>query len=195
VSPILSPYTTEIEAILAKYPPAFRRSAVMPLLYLAQRAQGYVTAQAMAEIAGLLGISTTDVASIVGFYTLYYDQPHGRHIIQVCNDLPCAMRGADRFLDDLCGYLGVEPGQATADGLFTVEAVKCLAACHRAPMFQVQRGNEIVYHENQTLETVIAWIEEIRRQSPGPAAAATPGSAAGRSSAAETIPDEEDHNE
>lgn len=91
-------YADEIQAILAKYPPEHKRSAVMPLLYLAQREAGYVTAQAMAEIAEILDISITDVASVVGFYSLYYDQPHGRYHIQVCTDLPCALRGAEDFL-------------------------------------------------------------------------------------------------
>ncbi len=165
---ILSQYKTEVDQILAKYPSEFKRSAVMPLLHLAQRAQGHVSSRALAEIAALLDLSTTEVASIVGFYTLYYDQPHGRYHIQVCTDLPCAMRGADRFLADLCDYLGIPVGGTTPDGLFTVEAVKCLAACHRAPMFQVQGEGDgqqdfgIAYHENQTLETAIAWIEGIR---------------------------------
>jgi len=162
VNEILNQYKDEVDQILAKYPAEFKRSAVMPLLYLAQRKPGYVTRKAMAEIAEILGISTTEVASVAGFYSLYYEEPHGRYHIQVCNDLPCAMRGADAFLKQLCDYLSVEIGGTTSDGLFTVEAVKCLAACHRAPMFQVQHGDELVYHENQTLELTKAWIEEIR---------------------------------
>jgi len=159
---ILNKYKTEVDQILAKYPADYKRSAVMSLLYLAQRDPGYVTRRAMAEIAEILEISITDVASIAGFYSLYYEEPHGRYHIQVCNDLPCAMRGADEFLKQLCDYLGVGVGETTADGLFTVEAVKCLAACHRAPMFQVQRGDELTYHEAQTLELAKAWIEEVR---------------------------------
>lgn len=158
-----SKYADEVEEILAKYPADFQRSAVMPLLYIAQRERGYVTRTAMSEIGAILGLSTTEVASIAGFYSLYFEQPHGRYILEVCNDLPCAMRGADEFLKKLCAYLGVGVGETTADGLFTVEAVKCLAACHRAPMFQAQKGDEIKYHEDQTLETAIAWIEEVRR--------------------------------
>jgi NADH-quinone oxidoreductase subunit E len=163
VNEILSKYKEEINQILSKYPAENKRSAVMPLLYIAQRETGFVSRRAMAEIAEILEISTTDVASVVGFYTLYFDQPHGRYHIQVCNDLPCAMRGADQFLKDLCEYLGVGVGETTSDGLFTVEAVKCLAACHRAPMFQVQGDGDINYHENQSLETAKDWIEEIRR--------------------------------
>lgn len=161
---ILSKHKEEIDAILAKYPDNFKRSAVMPLLYIAQRESGYVTRAQMAEIGEILGISSTEVASIAGFYSLYYEEPHGRYHIQVCNDLPCALRGADEFLLKLCDYLGVRPGETTTDGLFTVEAVKCLAACHRAPMFQVQGDGEIKYREDQTLQTAIAWIEEVRQR-------------------------------
>lgn len=161
---LLNKYKDEIDQILAKYPADFKRSAVMPLLYLAQREPGYVARGAMAEIAEILGISTTDVASIAGFYSLYYEGPQGRYHIQVCNDLPCAMRGADEYLQQVCDYLGVKVGDTSADGLFTVEAVKCLAACHRAPMFQAQHGDEIIYHENQTIEKTIAWIEAVRRE-------------------------------
>lgn len=161
---ILSKHKEEVDAILAKYPEGFKRSAVMPLLYLAQRDPGYVSRQAMDEIAEILGISSTDVASIAGFYSLFYEEPHGKYHIQVCNDLPCAMRGADKLLAEVCDYLGIGIGETTPDGLFTVEAVKCLAACHRAPMFQVQGDGDIAYHENQTIETTRAWIEEVRRK-------------------------------
>jgi NADH-quinone oxidoreductase subunit E len=164
VNDFYNQHKEEVERILAKYPADFKRSAVMPLLYLAQQESGFVSRKAMTDIAGIVGVSTTDVASIAGFYTLYYEEPHGRYHIQVCNDLPCAMRGADQFLVDLCNYLGIQVGETTSDGLFTVEAVKCLAACHRAPMFQVQGGGDIVYHENQTLELAVAWIEEVRAQ-------------------------------
>lgn len=159
---LLNLYSAEVQRILAKYPPEYKRSAVMPLLYLAQRAEGYVPKQALADIAEIVGISTTEVSSIVGFYTLYYDEPGGRYRIQVCTDLPCALRGADRFLHELCERLGIEEGQTTSDGLFTVEAVKCLAACHRAPMFQVQGDGDIAYHEDQTVELTLAWMDEVR---------------------------------
>ena len=161
---LLALYAQEIENILAKYPPERKRSAVMPLLYLAQREEGYISARALLEIAEICEISVTDVASIVGFYTLYYDQPLGRYHILVCTDLPCALRGAETFLQQLCEKLGVEVGQTTADGLFIIEEVKCLAACHRAPMFQVQGDGEIRYHENQTVETALEVIEALRQK-------------------------------
>lgn len=159
---LLQKYPAEVNNLLAKYPPQFKRSAVMPLLYLAQRSEGYVPRQALADIAEILDISTTEVSSILGFYSLYYDEPAGRYRIQVCNDLPCALRGADAYLEELLSRLGIQEGGTTPDGLFTVEAVKCLAACHRAPMFQVQGDGDIIYHESQTVELTLAWMDEVR---------------------------------
>ena len=155
-------YEQEIDAILAKYPPDQKRSAVMPLLYLAQRADGFITKQAMNEIAAILGVEPTEVGSIVGFYTLYSDKPVGTYRLQVCTDLPCALRGADEFLENLCENLGIKVGQTTSDGLMTVEAVMCLAACDKAPLFQVQSGEGLAYHENQTIETALGLIDQLR---------------------------------
>ena len=157
-------YSQEIQAILEKYPPDERRSAVMSLLYLAQREQMYVDRKSMAEVAEILGMSATEVASIVGFYSLYYDKPAGRYRIQVCTDLPCALRGAEKYLGDLCARLGIRPGETTADGLITVEAVMCLAACDKAPMFQVQSGVGLAYHENQTVESTMQFIDQLRAE-------------------------------
>ncbi len=157
-------YPDEVAAILARYPADNKRSAVMPLLYLAQRAENYVPAAALDEVAALCEIAPTQVASIVGFYTLYYDKPGGRHRIQVCTDLPCALRGADDFAAKLCAHLGVEMGATTADGKVTVEAVMCLAACDRAPMFQVQNGAGLTFHENQTLESVKVLVAKLQAE-------------------------------
>lgn len=160
-------YAQEIQTLLDKYPPDQKRSAVMPLLYMAQREEGYVTKAAMNEIAEILGISVTDVGSIVGFYTLYYDEQGGKYRIQVCTDLPCALRGAEDFLEKLCENLGIRVGETTPDGLVTVEAVMCLAGCDKAPMFQVQSGDGLSYHENQTVETAMnlvkGWREKEKR--------------------------------
>jgi len=157
-------YQTEIEQILAKYPPERKRSAVMPLLFLAQRDDNYISPNELADIAEILEMSVTDVASVVGFYTLFYDQHEGRYRIQVCTDLPCALRGAETFFEALCKELGVSSGGTTPDGLFTIEEVKCLAACHRAPVFQVQGDGEIAYYENQTAETALQVIAALREK-------------------------------
>ncbi len=157
-------YASEIERILAKYPPEHKRSAVMPLLYLAQREYGHVTQEAMQEVADILGLDRTEVGALVGFYTLYYDEAEGKYRIQVCTDLPCALRGAEEFAEALCENLGIRLGETTPDGLITVEAVKCLAACDKAPMFQLQEPEGIHYHEEQTLESALKLVEELRRR-------------------------------
>jgi NADH-quinone oxidoreductase subunit E len=153
-------YSDEVNAIFKKYP--VKRSAVMPLLYLAQREGGYITKEGMTEIAGMLDLDVTEVASIVGFYTLYHDEKAGKYRMQVCNDLPCALRGADKFLEALCGNLGIKVGETTPDGLVTVEAVMCLAGCDKAPMFQLQEGDKITYHENMTVDRSLELIEALK---------------------------------
>ena len=160
---LIEKYPQEVEKILAKYPPEQKRSAVMPLLYLAQRQEGYATRAAMQDIADLLEITTTDVASIIGFYTLFHDEKEGRYCMQVCTDLPCALRGADQFLQELCTNLGIKVGETTEDGLVTIEEVKCLAGCDKAPMFQVQGENGIEYHENMTVDKTLELIEALRK--------------------------------
>ena len=167
---LLSKYPEEIERILARYPDHFRKSAVMPLLYLAQRELGYLTKKQIGEVAEISGLSTTDVDSIAGFYTLFHEEQGGRYRIQVCTDLPCALRGADEFLEKLCENIGIKLGETTPDGLIMVEEVTCLAGCHRAPMFQLQGDGEIVYHENQTVETAMKLVEELRAKAAGEAA-------------------------
>jgi NADH-quinone oxidoreductase subunit E len=162
-------YPDEVKAIFAKYPVDQRRSAVMPLLYLAQREEGYITKAAMKDIAGMLGVDVTEVAAIVGFYTLYHDQKAGKYRMQVCNDLPCALRGADEFLNSLCEYLGIQIGETTPDGLVTLEAVMCLAACDKAPMFQIQSPEEITYHENMTVDKTMELIEALKASGKEPA--------------------------
>jgi len=153
-------YPQEVDAIFVKYP--VKRSAVMPLLYLAQREGGYITKQSMAEIAALLELDITEVASIVGFYTMYHDEKAGKYRMQVCNDLPCALRGADKFLEALCQNLGIQVGETTPDGLVTVEAVMCLAACDKAPMFQLQEGDKVTYHENMTVDRSLELVAALK---------------------------------
>ena len=155
-------HRSEIDALLAKYPEEQSRSAVLPLLYMAQHEYGSITDEAIDEIAKLLGLDPTQVASLVGFYTLFHEGEGGAYRIQICTDLPCALRGAVTFAEKLCAQLGIRMGETTADGLITVEEVKCLAACDRAPMFQLQDDEGIHYHEHQTVESAMALIEMLR---------------------------------
>ena len=157
-------YTQEIEGILAKYPPDQKRSAVMPLLFLAQREYGSLSPEVITEVSDLLGLEPTEVASLVGFYTLYHDREGGKYRIQVCTDLPCALSGAQAFADELCDKLDIGMGETTPDGQITAEEVKCLAACDRAPIFQLQEPNGIHYHEDQSVGSALALIEALREK-------------------------------
>ena len=160
---LLQKFPEEIRQILAKYPAEEKKSAVMPLIYLAQRESGFVTKQSISDIAEITEISTTDVDSVIGFYTLFHDQPEGRYRVQVCTDLPCALRGADEFLRQLCENIGVKVGETTPDGAITIEEVTCLAGCHRAPLFQVQGDGKITYHENLTVESAVEVIHGLQK--------------------------------
>lgn len=151
-------YADRIEKIFAKYPD--KRSGIMDMLYLAQEEYGWLSEDALREVAALCDVDPTQAQSIAGFYTMFSEKPKGKYWLQVCTDLPCALRGADRFYRELCEYLGVEDGGTTEDGLFTVEQVMCLAACDRAPMLQCN----FHYHENLDMETIKALIEQWRAQ-------------------------------
>ena len=156
-------YPKQIKQILSRYPAENKPSAVMPLLYLAQRDEGYITKDAMQEIADMLEMGVTDVGALIGFYTLYHDKKEGKYRMQVCTDLPCALRGADQFMDSLCANLGIKVGETTPDGLITLEAVTCLAACDKAPMFQIQKADGLEYHENMTVDRTMELIEALRQ--------------------------------
>lgn len=127
-------YQARISRHLAKY--ETKRSAVMPLLYIAQEEYGWVNQAGIDEVAQILNLDPTQVKSIAGFYTMYSEKPKGEYWLHVCTDLPCALKGADEFYAWLKEELGVEEGGTSADGLFTVEHVMCLAACDQAPMLQ-----------------------------------------------------------
>lgn len=157
-------YRREINTILSEYPAGHKRSAVMPLLFLAQQEYGYITREAMGEVAALLSLDQTQVASIVGFYTLYHAEKGGKHRIQICTDLPCALLGAEQFAGQVCEHVGAKIGETTQDGMFTVEEVMCLASCDKAPMFQLQNSDGISYHERQTLETVKRLTDRLRAE-------------------------------
>lgn len=124
----------EIDALVAKY--AQKRSAVLPLLYIAQDQYGHLTDEAIREVAAILDLPVTDVFEVVGFYTLFYTKPVGRWVLQVCDDVPCCFTGAEELIQALEHSLGIACEQTTADGMFTLQRVKCLAACDRAPLLQ-----------------------------------------------------------
>lgn len=151
-------YADRIEATLAKYPD--KRSAVMPLLYIAQEEYGWVSPEGIQEVAEVCDMDPTQVKSIAGFYTMYSEKPKGKYWLQVCTDLPCALKGADQFHKQLKEYLGVSEGGTTEDGMFTVEHVMCLAACDRAPMLQCN----FHYYENLDMDKMKVLLEQWRAE-------------------------------
>jgi NADH-quinone oxidoreductase subunit E len=116
--------------------------------------------EAMRDVAGVLDLDPTEVLSLAGFYTLYYEESVGKYVLEICNDLPCALRGADEFVDMACEKLGVEVGGTTEDGMFTVKTVMCLAACDKAPMLQVN----LKYEENLDEAKYDALITRLREE-------------------------------
>jgi NADH-quinone oxidoreductase subunit E len=127
-------YAQEIEGIIGRFP--HKKSAVLPLMHLAQHHYGYMSQDAMHEVAAILDLDPTHVLSLAGFYTLYYEEPVGKYVLEICNDLACALRGADEFVEMASNKLGIGIDETTEDGLFTIKTVMCLAACDRAPMLQ-----------------------------------------------------------
>jgi NADH-quinone oxidoreductase subunit E len=149
----------ELDEILKKYPD--KRSAVLPALYLAQREKNWLDDDDIAAVADALDLSVTHIHSIIGFYTLFRKQPTGKYMVQVCTDLPCALRGADDFYKRLCERMGLGPnGGTTEDGLFTVEEVVCIAACDKAPCAQIN----LEFHESLTDDQIDEVIAGLRKE-------------------------------
>ncbi len=132
----------DADSILARYPEAHRRSAVMPLLYLAQSVDGWITRDALREIGELLGITTAEVEAVASFYTMYRLRPTGTHLVNVCTNLACKLRGAEAVFDAARQAASVAHGEEiSADGLFTVDEEECLGVCDFAPAVQINLCN------------------------------------------------------
>jgi NADH-quinone oxidoreductase subunit E len=125
----------EVRRLQALYPD--RRAALLPVLHLAQEAFGYISLPVEAYVAGLFDLSPAHVHEVVTFYTLFFREPRGRHVLAVCHNLSCHLAGSTRILAHLQSRLGVEVGQTTEDGRVTLLSVECLCACEHAPMMQV----------------------------------------------------------
>jgi len=154
-------YTPEnrarFDTIVTRYPPDRRRSAVLPALYLVQYQQGHITANAMRYVAGLLDITAADVEDVVSYYTMFYTKPMGTFVLNVCRTLSCALNGAERVTEEICGKLGIKPGQTDATGMFSLVEVECLGACDRAPVVMVNDD----WHEGLTPEQCVKFVDDI----------------------------------
>jgi NADH-quinone oxidoreductase subunit E len=151
-----------VDEIVARYPE--RQAAMLPVLWVVQGEKGWIPADAIEWVARKLECTPATVQSVVRFYTMFDDRPVGKYKLQVCRTLSCELMGARRIIDHLRERLGVEPGQTTEDGLFTLQEVECLASCGTGPMLQCN----LKFYENLTLERVDALLEELRGTDPDP---------------------------
>ena len=140
----------EMNMHVAKYPADRKRSALIPLLMLVQRERGWIDNPAVNFLARFLDLEVTDVWETATFYSMFNLRPVGRHHIQICKTLSCRIMGEPDITDHICSRLGIQPGESTADGKFTVTMVECLGSCGTAPMMQI--GFD--YHEDLTIEKV-----------------------------------------
>lgn len=144
------------EDIIARYPVA--RSAMIPLLHLAQAEAGWISTEAMADIASLVGMTPVEVFSVATFYEMFKLNPVGRRVVGICTNISCLLRGGETLLRHAEESLGVAPGGTTPDGSFTLEETECLAACGGAPCLQVNYR----YFENVTLAGFDRIVEDLR---------------------------------
>ena len=148
------------DGYLARYPDGRQASAVMPLLDIAQRqGNGWLSRAAIEYIADFLGVPVIRVYEVVSFYTMYFDKPVGKHVVWVCTTTPCWLCGSDDILDACRESLGVDVGETTSDGMFTLLEQECLGACVNAPMVQI--GDH--YYEDLDREKITAVLDALRR--------------------------------
>jgi NADH-quinone oxidoreductase subunit E len=145
----------EARAIIARYPDGRERSAVMPLLYLAQSEQGRLTREGLQEVASLLGLKTAEVEAVASFYTMFRLRPTGTHVISVCTNLSCALLGAGEVLEAATRETGILDGaEISEDGEFTVHEEECLGCCEFAPVVQVNFANHDRVDPNGMIQIV-----------------------------------------
>ena len=146
----------EVRRLQSLYPD--KRGALLPVLHLAQDTFGYVSLEVEVYVAGLFGLTPAHVHEVVTFYTMFFQQSKGRHVVAVCHNLSCHLLGAKTIIDQLTERLGIEVGETTADGRVTLLSVECLCACEQAPMMQVDDR----YEGNLTADKVDQILRSLR---------------------------------
>ena len=149
----------EARRAIAMYPKGREQSAVMPLLHIVQRQQGWVPVAAMEVVADMLGIPRIRVYEVATFYTMYNLEPVGEHLVQICTTTPCMLCGSDAIVDACMSHLGVGWDETTPDGRFTLKEVECLGACVNAPMVQINDD----YYEDLTPESMVSLLDRLAR--------------------------------
>jgi len=152
----------KVSEIIARYPQGKQKSALLPVLHMAQdEFGGWLSADTMDYVASLLQLEPIEVYEVATFYSMYNLKPVGRYLFEVCQTGPCMVNGSDNIIEYIGKKLGIKPGETTTDGLFTLKTVECLGACGYAPMMQLGKH----YREHLTPEKVDAIIEECRKNS------------------------------
>ena len=150
----------KVREIIARYPEGKQKSALLPVLHLAQEVYGWLSPETMAYVASLLQIEPIEVYEVATFYSMYNLKPVGKYLFEVCQTGPCMISGSDDIVEYIKQRLGINVGETTPDGLFTLKTVECLGACGYAPMMQLGKH----YKEHLTREKVDQIIEDCRKQ-------------------------------
>jgi len=145
---------------VAKYPADQKQSAVMACLSIVQQEQGWVSAESEQAIAQYLGMPPIAVREVTTFYNMFNQEPVGKHKINVCTNLPCQLRNGQQALEHLCQRLGIEQGQTTADGLFTVQKSECLGACADAPVMLVNDRQMVSFMSSDRIDALIDYVRK-----------------------------------
>ena len=149
----------ELDDIISKYPADQKRSAILAALYLVQDQHGYLTANGMRHVAGILEMTPAEVEDVATYYVMFYKEPVGKHVLQVCRTLSCALLGAERVTEALSEKLGLKVGETDTSGLFTLMEFECLGACDRAPIVMINNEH---WHENVKPEDVGKLVDDIK---------------------------------
>jgi NADH-quinone oxidoreductase subunit E len=150
----------QFDEIVTRYPEGKQKSALLPILHLVQAEFGWVSTPAMDKVAAYLHILPIEVYEVATFYTMFFLQPQGKYVLEVCRTGPCSLVGAEKMMQHIEKKLGVKEGEVTKDGLFSWRGVECLAACGMAPVLQI--GPDYTYYEHLTTEKVDALVDELK---------------------------------
>lgn len=152
----------KFDEVVKRYPEGKQKSALLPLLHLVQAEFGWTSVPAMDKVAEYLKIQPIEVYEVASFYTMYFLQPKGKYVLEVCRTGPCCLVGAEKIMDHIEKKLGVKEGEVTEDGLFSWRGVECLAACGFGPVLQI--GPEYTFYENLTEQSVDQLIDDLKNK-------------------------------
>jgi NADH-quinone oxidoreductase E subunit len=148
----------KFEELASHYPPEQRKSTVIYALFMVQQRVGWVTRAGMRHVAEVIGCTPAEVEDVATYYAMFYKQPVGKYVVQVCRTLSCALRGAERVTEEIAHHLRIVPGQTDASGTFTLLEVECLGACDRAPVVMVNDG----WHECLKPEDAVKLLDVVK---------------------------------